>query len=254
MFIHNINPVLVNLGPLQIRYYGLIYALGFILAYFMLRSFIRQKKLHMEEKDLDTFMLYLIIGIVLGARLAYVLFYNFSFYLQNPLELIMIWHGGLSFHGGLVGAVTSSWFFCKKKKVSFLHLADYVVIPTALALALGRIGNFLNGELWGRITNLPWAVKFPGAKGFRHPSQLYESIKNFLIFAVLLWQVKKEHKEGYAFGLFLLLYGALRFLVEFAREPEIYIGPLTMGQVLSIPVFCVGVYLVIKKSVRDDKS
>lgn len=253
MFYHNINPVLVTLGPFQIRYYGLIYALGFIVAYLMLRSFIRQKKLHMEERDLDTFLLYLIIGVILGARLAYILLYNLSFYLHHPLEFIMIWHGGLSFHGGLGGAVIASWLFCRKKKVSFLHLADYMVIPTALALALGRIGNFLNGELWGRMTDVPWAVKFQGVEGFRHPSQVYESAKNFLIFFVLLWQIKKEHKEGYIFGVFLLLYGILRFLVEFVREPEIYIGPLTMGQVLSIPVFLIGAYLVIKKSGRDDK-
>ncbi len=248
MFIHNINPILLEFGPFQIRYYGIIYAFGFILAYLFLRHFIRQKKLKMHEKDLDTYILYLIIGVVLGARLFEVLFYNLQFYMANPAEIIAVWHGGLSFHGGLVGAVGATWLFCRKKQISFLHLCDFVVIPTALALALGRIGNFLNGELWGRVTTVPWAVKFQNIDGFRHPSQIYESLKNLLIFAVLLWHVKKEHKEGYLFGWFLVLYGILRFLIEYVREPEIMVGFLTMGQTLSIPLIILGVYFVKKRA------
>ena len=247
MFIHNIDPVLFALGPLEIRYYGVIYALGFVIAYFLLRHFIRQKKLQMQEQDLDTYIMYLMLGVVLGARIFEILFYNLLFYLEHPLEILAIWHGGLSFHGGLVGAILATWLFCRKKQVAFLHMADYVVIPTALALALGRIGNFLNGELPGRVTDVWWAVKFPGYDGFRHPSQLYESAKNILIFLVLLVQVRKKRKDGYLFGLFLLLYGVLRFLVEFVREPETMVGFLTMGQALSIPVALLGLYLVIKK-------
>ena len=187
------------------------------------------------------------LGVVLGARLFEILFYNLSFYLEHPAELIAIWHGGLSFHGGLVGAVVSTWLFCKKKKIPLLHLCDYVVIPTALALALGRIGNFLNGELPGKITNVPWAVQFPGAEGFRHPSQLYESVKNLIIFAILLVNVKKQHKNGYLFGLFLFWYGLLRFLVEYIREPETMVWFLTMGQALSVPLIIVGLYFIKKK-------
>ncbi len=247
MFIHNINPVLLHLGPLEIRYYGIIYALGFVFAYFFLRYFIRQKKLHMREQDLDTYILYLIIGVVLGARLFEILFYNLAFYLEHPAEIIALWRGGLSFHGGLVGAILATWLFCKKKNIPFLHLADFIVIPTALALALGRVGNFLNGELPGRVTNLPWAVQFPGVDGFRHPSQLYESAKNFFIFGVLLWQVKKERQNGYLFGVFLFLYGILRFLIEFVREPETMVVFLTMGQALSLPLVVVGLYFIKKK-------
>ncbi len=247
MFIHTINPVLLQVGPFQIRYYGIIYALGFVLAYLFLRHFIRQKKLQMREEELDSYMLYLVIGVVLGARLFEILFYNLSWYLQHPVEIIAIWHGGLSFHGGLVGGIIATWLFCKKKNIRFLHLADYMMIPAALALAFGRIGNFLNGELPGRITTVSWAVKFPGVEGFRHPSQLYESAKNFLIFIILLIQAKKEHKEGYLFGLFLLLYGILRFVIEYVREPEVMVGFLTMGQLLNIPVMLLGVYLLKKK-------
>ncbi|HLC72006.1 MAG TPA: prolipoprotein diacylglyceryl transferase [Candidatus Nanoarchaeia archaeon] len=247
MFIHTIDPVVFSLGPLEIRYYGIIYAFGFILAYFLLRYFIRQKKLHMQEQELDTYIIYLMLGVVLGARLFEILFYNLPFYLEHPAELIAIWHGGLSFHGGLVGAVFSTWLFCKKKKIPLLHLCDYVVIPTALALALGRIGNFLNGELPGKITNVPWAVQFPGAEGFRHPSQLYESVKNLIIFAILLVNVKKQHKDGYLFGLFLFWYGILRFLVEYVREPETMVWFLTMGQALSVPLIIVGLYFIKKK-------
>ncbi len=247
MFIHNIDPVLVSLGPLEIRYYGLIYALGFIIAYLFLRHFIRQKKLQMCEQDLDTYMLYLIFGVVLGARLFEILFYNLSWYVEHPFEIIAIWHGGLSFHGGLVGAVFATWLFCKKKNIPLLHLCDYVVIPAALALALGRIGNFLNGELPGRITDVTWAVQFPGFDSFRHPSQLYESLKNLIIFSILLVNVKKQRKDGYLFGVFLFWYGILRFIVEYVREPETMVGFLTMGQALSIPVILLGLYLIKKK-------
>ena len=247
MFIHQIDPVLLSLGPLQIRYYGLIYALGFVLAYFFLRHFIRQKKLHMREQELDTYIIYLMLGVVLGARLFEILFYNLPFYLEHPAELLAIWHGGLSFHGGLAGAVFSTWLFCKKKKIPLLHLCDYVVIPGAFALALGRIGNFLNGELPGRVSDVWWAVKFPGYEGYRHPSQIYEVLKNLVIFAAVLVNVRKQHKEGYLLGLFLFWYGLLRFLVEFVREPETMVWFLTMGQALSIPLIILGLYFIKRK-------
>lgn len=254
MFYHAIDPVLFSLGPFEIRYYGVIYALGFIITYFMLRSFIRQKKLRMREEHLESLIIYLVVGVVLGARLFEILFYNFPYYLQNPLQVFAIWKGGLSFHGGLVGGLLAVMLFGKKYKYSVLHLGDYIVIPASLALALGRIGNFLNGELWGRVTSLPWSVQFPNVEGFRHPSQLYEALKNIIIFLILRWQAnlfflvkwqaKKERKDGYLLGLFLILYGVLRFLVEFVREPEIYVGPLTMGQLLTIPLVIIGIFLV----------
>ncbi len=248
MFIHNIDPVLVSFGPMSIRYYGVIYALGFLLAYMAVRRAIKNKELPLSIDDLDTYMLWLIVAVVIGARVAEVIFYNPLYYFAHPLEIPALWHGGLSFHGGLVGALLITFFVAKKKRISFLHLADILSLPAALALAFGRIANFINGELYGTPTNLPWAVKFPGAPEFRHPSQLYEAAKNLLIFFVLR-AVKKPHRQqGIIFGLFLTLYGIIRFAIEFVKEPEAMLGPLTMGQVLSIPMIIGGIWLLAKKS------
>ena len=191
MFIHNIDPVLLRFGPFEIRYYGLFFVLGFVIAYFMLNYLAKRKKIGLTKDDVADYLLYIIIGTVLGARIFYVFAYNFPFYLQNPFEIIAIWHGGLSFHGGFIGAVIASLLFCRKKKIDFYTIADITVIPLALGLALGRLGNFTNGELYGRITDVPWAVQFPSADGFRHPSQIYEALKNLMIFFTL-WSIKDK--------------------------------------------------------------
>ena len=248
MFVHHIDPILVAVGPFSVRYYGIIYALGFILAYLFLRQAGKKKEIPIQEADIDALMLYLMIGIVLGARLFEIIFYNPSYYFHNPGEMLAIWHGGLSFHGGLAGAYLGALLFCKKKKVSLLLIADALAIPAALALAFGRIANFINGELYGIPTNLPWGVKFPGAPEFRHPSQLYEALKNAVIFFILLKVKKPTLKQGCLFGMFLVLYGAMRFLIEFVREPEIMVGPLTMGQMLSIPTIIIGIWLIKRKN------
>lgn len=246
MFYHNLNPVLLNLGPLQIRYYGIIFALGFLITYFLVKSLSKKKKLPLKNSDVDSLMIYLIIGVVLGARLFEIIFYNPQYFFSNPLRMLAVWQGGLSFHGGLLGAFLATYIFCKKRKIKFLQLADILVIPASLALALGRIGNFINSELYGKITSLPWGVKFQNAEGFRHPSQIYESLKNFFIFFVLLHLNNKKHKPGFLFAMFLILYSTLRFFIEFVREPEIIICSLTMGQLLSIPVFLIGLVMLIK--------
>jgi phosphatidylglycerol:prolipoprotein diacylglycerol transferase len=160
--------------------------------------------------------------------------------------MLAVWEGGLSFHGGITGAAIAIYIFSKKRGYNFLSLADLLCIPATLALAFGRIANFINGELYGRPTNLPWGVKFKGAEEFRHPSQLYESLKNFLILLILYTKDKKSHKPGHIFSLFLILYSVLRFSVEFVRVPELYVGPLTMGQTLSIPLFIIGIILYKK--------
>ncbi len=250
MFYNNIDPVLIYLGPLEIRYYGIIYALGFVLAYIFLKK--HGKDVKLAEQDLDNLMLYLVIGIVIGARIFYILLYNLDFYLQQPLEMIKLWHGGLSFHGGLVGGIVAGLLFCRRKKLSFLKVADLISIPLALALFFGRIANFINGELYGRVTQAPWAVKFRDADGFRHPSQLYEAAKNAVIFMMLLVLRKKKLKDGMVFASFIILYGILRFFIEFFREPEVYVGILTMGQLLSLIVAIAGIMLLViarKKSV-----
>jgi phosphatidylglycerol---prolipoprotein diacylglyceryl transferase len=262
MFIHNINPVLFSIGPLEIRYYGIIYALGFIITYFMLHYFVKSKRLSLKKEDIDDFVFYAVIGVVLGARFVYVLFYNLSYYLANPLESFAFWSGGLSFHGGLLGAVIAISIFCKKKKIRFYQIADLIVIPTALGLALGRLGNFLNGELVGRITDVPWGVKFKDYEGFRHPSQIYESFKNLIIF-VSLWALKdkrigeKKLPEGFLFWLFVIMYSTLRFIVEFWREPDSQLGfifaGITMGQILSFTTLIIGLVFIIKLKKKDKK-
>ena len=257
MLYHDINPVLLEIGPLQIRYYGLFYALGFVIAYFLIYYLAKRKALSITKDDVADFLIYEIVGIVAGARLIYVAVYNPFFYFQNPFEIIALWHGGLSFHGGLLGAVAASYLFCRRKRIDFYSLADIVVIPVALALALGRIGNFMNAELYGRIADVPWCIDYSKNQfvqnlpsGCRHPSQIYESLKNLLIFAGL-WVIKdKKLPNGFMFWSFVTLYGLFRTIVEFFRVPDEQIGFIfnyfTMGQLLSFPLFLLGLYMLFR--------
>jgi len=260
MFYHNINPTLLKLGPFEIRYYGIIFALGFILAYFFITYLAKQRKLNLTKDNTLDLLFYLIIGTVLGARIFEVLVYNLKYYLANPFEIIAIWHGGLSFHGGLVGAIIALFMYCKKRKIQFYDLADIIVIPLAFALFLGRIANFINGELVGRITNVSWCVKFKNYEGCRHPSQLYESLKNLIIFSTLWFIKEMKLKKGILFWTFVLMYSTLRFFVEFFRAPDIQLGfifGLTMGQWLNIVMFAVGVYFFFKiqaQTAQDNKQ
>ncbi|MBI2546400.1 prolipoprotein diacylglyceryl transferase [Candidatus Woesearchaeota archaeon] len=254
VFIHNINPTLFDFtlfgANFEIRYYGMLYMLSFIIAYFMIRYLAKQRKLGITDDDAADLILYILVGVVAGARVFYIVFYNLQYYLQNPLEMVAVWHGGLSFHGGLAGAALAGWYFCRKKKISFYKLADIAVIPAAIGLALGRIGNFLNGEVYGRVTEMPWGVKFPDAEGFRHPSQLYESLKNLAIFATL-WKIKdKMLPDGFLFWSFVTMYGLLRFLIEFVKEPDsqlgFFLGYFTMGQLLTFPMFVGGAIMLYR--------
>jgi phosphatidylglycerol---prolipoprotein diacylglyceryl transferase len=247
MFVHTLDPVLLSLGPLEIRWYGFIYAFGFVIAYFFLQAARKQTKL-LSSDHIDSLMVYLIVGVVTGARVFEILFYQPLYFLNNPLEIFALWHGGLSFHGGLVGAAIAVWLFCRRYHVRFLALADVLVIPLALALGFGRIANFINGELYGRLTDVYWGVKFPGADGYRHPSQLYEAAKNFFVFGVLLLLRKRGHHQGYLFGWFMVMYGLLRFFIEYVREPETMVWVFTMGQALSLPMIVVGWWLMRKKT------
>jgi phosphatidylglycerol:prolipoprotein diacylglycerol transferase len=245
-FVHAIDPVLVQLGPLAIRWYGLLYALGFILTYLWVRKAIRQGRLPMTEDQLDVFALVGIAAVVLGARLFEAVFYAPGYYLANPWKVLAVWEGGLSFHGGLVGILLAGAWFMRKHGIRFLQAADVFVIPIAFAQALGRVGNFINGELPGRLTSLPWGVQFPRHEGFRHPSQLYEAGYNLIITAVLLVLWRRQPREGRIFAWFLLLYGVFRFLVEFLKEMQLY-GPLTMGQWLTLPMLGAGAWLLLRK-------
>lgn len=255
MFVHDLNPVLLDLGPLQIRYYGLAYVLGFIFIYFVLNYFSKKKVFLLSKDDITDFITYLLLGVLVFARLFYVAVYNFGYYLSEPLKIFAIWEGGLSFHGGLLGAVIATLIYCRKRKIGFYDIADYVVIPLGIGLFLGRIGNFINGELYGRITDVPWAVKFQGADGFRHPSQLYEAAKNLVIFGVH-WSLKDKFlPKGFRFWLFVLMYSSMRFGIEFFRAPDPQIGfiaSLTLGQWINIVMFSIGLIFFI--SVNKKKA
>jgi len=245
MFIHNINPVLVSIFSLEIRYYGLIYVLGFLLTLFILMK--SRNKLKLTKDDIYDYLFYLIIFTVIGARIFEILFYEPLFYFNNPLEMLMIWHGGLSFHGGLFGVIILTYIFAKKKKLHFYDISDILAVPAAFMLFLGRIANFINGELVGKITKLPWGVKFPGYEGFRHPTQIYESLKNLLIFFVLILLRNKNLKKGTLTWLFVLFYGTLRFLIEFIKEQTSFIFGLPVTQILSSLMIIISLWFLLKK-------
>lgn len=243
-FIHTLNPVLLKLGFIEIRWYGLMYVLGFIVTYFYLKWAVKTEKINLTLEDIDTLLIIEVIGMILGARLFEVLLYNPQYYMLHPSKILAIYEGGLSFHGALLGILLATWIFSKWKKISFLKLTDILIVPATLGIVFGRLGNFINGELPGRITSLPWGVKFPGYEGFRHPSTLYEMGYSLVIFFTLFSQRNKEYKEGILLAWFLIMYGIFRFFTEYVREPTVFVGPLTMGQALNIPMILLGVYIL----------
>ena len=246
MFIHNLNPTLLKIGFLELRYYGLVYLFGFIATFFYFKYLIKNKKIKLSQDQLSDLFFYLILGVIFGGRLFYIIFYNLKYYLSNPFEIFAIWHGGMSFHGALIGLIVVLYYFSKKEKIKFYTLADIMVLPAALFLFFGRIANFINGELYGHITNIPWAVKFQNIPGYRHPSQVYEALKNLTIFFILSLQLKIPRKPGFLFWQFIFFYGLFRFFIEFFRfSPNYYIG-LSTGQYLCIFMFVPASYILIK--------
>jgi phosphatidylglycerol:prolipoprotein diacylglycerol transferase len=244
VWVHDLNPILLKIGALEIRWYGVMYVLAFLLTYWYCRTRIRKGKLDLTEDELDWFLLWLVAGMILGARVFEVFVWNWEYYQQYPGEIVKIWHGGLSFHGALLGMAIAAFAFCRKKGKSFLHLADAIIVPASLGNALGRIGNFINGELYGRLTDAPWGVVFPGVEGARHPSQLYEAFYNAVIFAILWLAKDRKLPRGFLFGLWLALYAVARFITEFFREPDKMVGFLTLGQFLNVFVFAAGLGLL----------
>ncbi len=234
------NPILLSLGPFQVRWYGLLMAFAFLLGLFILRKLAGEKGI---EKDLmDHYLIWMIIGIIGGARVFEILVYQPVYYFSNPLEMLFIWHGGLASHGGLLGGALVTWLFTRKHKIKFYDLADMAVIPIALGAAFVRIGNFVNGEIVGRVSSVPWAMEFRGYEGLRHPSQLYEAFKNVLLFFILFkMRLVKSLKRGTLFWSFIGIYSVFRFIVEFFKEFQ-SLDPsyvLTMGQWVSIPLMIV---------------
>jgi phosphatidylglycerol:prolipoprotein diacylglycerol transferase len=247
----DLNPNMVEFGPVRVTWYGMMYVLGFLFSYLLVRYQVKRKDFGISLGEVEDLYFYLILGLMMGARLGYVLFYDFQAYLSHPLEILAIWHGGMSFHGGLIGTLIVAILYCWKKKKSFWRLADLFIVTAPIGLGLGRIGNFINGELYGRVTRVPWAMIFPkGGSLPRHPSQLYESALEGGLLFVILWMLKdKKHPDGYLLAVFISLYGTFRFLVEFFREPDVQLGfvlgPFSMGQVLSSFMIVGGILLMV---------
>jgi phosphatidylglycerol:prolipoprotein diacylglycerol transferase len=247
----NISPEIVRIGPFAIRWYGLMYLIGFVSSYLLVERDVKHAggKIGGRPADpefLSSFYTWLIVGLLLGARLGYVLFYDLGVYVTHPLEIVKVWHGGMSFHGGLIGSVLAGVLCCRKFGVAPLAMAD-ILIPTApIGLACGRLGNFINGELYGRVTDVPWAMVFPnGGPLPRHPSQLYELLLEGVTLFIILWTLRKRGwPSGMLSALFLVLYGLFRIFVEFFRQPDaqlgFVLGPFTMGQLLSTAMVLLG--------------
>jgi len=244
-----IDAIALQIGPIKIYWYGIMYIFSFVLTWFLAKLRAQKLNYNWNNEIISDFIFYAAIGVILGGRLGYVLIYNFSGFCHEPWMIFKIWLGGMSFHGGLLGVIAGLFFFARKIKLSFLELLDFTAPLVSIGLALGRICNFINGELWGRVTTAPWGMVFPNAGPLpRHPSQLYEAfLEGFLLFTILWIYASKPKPVGTTSGLFLFGYGSFRFICEFFREPDQHIGfffgALTLGQLLSLPMIAIGIYM-----------
>ena len=248
-----IDPVFFEIGPLELRWYGLMYIIGFACAYVILRALSRRREYDMSTREIEDVLAYGIVGLIAGARLGYCLFYNLGYYASHPLKCLAVWEGGMSFHGGLIGLVVGAWLFSRLRRKSLIMLADMAALAAPPGLFFGRIGNFINAELYGRVTDVPWGMVFPGAGDLpRHPSQLYEAFfEGVVLFAVLFALSRKVRTRGVLISVFLAGYGLVRFCLEFFREPDpqlgFVLGALTMGQVLSLIMVGAGAVLLASR-------
>lgn len=246
----SINPIVAEIGPIKIHWYGLMYLIGFICAWFIARYRCQKLKLDWNKEQIADLIFYTALGIIIGGRTGYMLFYAWPEFIQNPLIIIKIWQGGMSFHGGLVGGLIALALFARQQDKNFLEVTDFTAPLVPLGLAAGRIGNFINGELWGKPSQLPWAMVFPHVDWQpRHPSQLYEfGLEGLLLFFIIFFYTLKPRPRGQATALFLIVYGCFRCAIEFFREPDAQLGYiyghwLTMGQLLSLPLIVLGLTL-----------
>ena len=256
----HVSPVALSLGIFDLRWYSLGYLAGIFIGYWYLLKLIAQPGAPLARRHADDLVFYSSLGIILGGRIGYVLFYNLGYYLEHPLQILKLWDGGMSFHGGVIGTTIGIIYLARKEKLNWLRVHDYVACCTPFGLGLVRIANFINGELWGGVTNVPWAVRFPLIMGQpllgppRHPTQLYEAILEgvvlFAILAFMFWRTKARYEPGKLVGAFILFYGLFRFGIEFIREPDSQLvgfaqaTGLHMGQWLSIPMIIGGIYLM----------
>ncbi|CDG19062.1 prolipoprotein diacylglyceryl transferase [Xenorhabdus doucetiae] len=268
----NIDPVIFSIGPVSLHWYGFMYLVGFVFAMWLANRRAAKPNSGWDKNEVENLLYAGFVGVFVGGRLGYVLFYNLPMFLDNPLYLFKVWDGGMSFHGGLVGVVCAMWWFSRRTKRHFLQVADFVAPLVPFGLGMGRIGNFINGELWGRVTlDTPWAMLFPGSRSEdiaiasanpslwpilekygvlpRHPSQLYEMVlEGIVLFIILNLFIRKPRPMGSVSGLFLIGYGAFRIIVEFFRQPDAQLGlfeGISMGQILSVPMILAGILMMI---------
>ncbi len=251
----NIDPVAIEIGPLAIRWYALSYVVGILLGYRYVVKLCERHGPALTKDAKDNLVLFAILGVLLGGRIGYVLFYQPAYFLEYPLHVFMLWQGGMSFHGGAAGVIIAYYFFARKYKIPYLQLMDKVVCAVPIGLGLGRLANFINGELFGRISDVPWAMIFPrGGPDPRHPSQLYEAALEGLVLFLVLWALQRFTKVpdhyGRLGGIFLVGYGISRIVAECFREPDVqlgfFAGGVTMGQILSVPMILAGTWLIAR--------
>jgi phosphatidylglycerol:prolipoprotein diacylglycerol transferase len=246
-----IDPVAISLGPIKVHWYGLMYLIGIAGAWYLLSKRVTKANSPVKPEALEDLIFYAAMGVILGGRVGYVLFYNFSSFLADPVMLFKVWEGGMSFHGGLIGVIFAMWLSARKNQCTVLALTDFIAPVVPVGLLAGRIGNFINAELWGRTTDVYWSFVFPGAGPLpRHPSQLYEAALEGLLLFLILWFYSSKPRPYMAIsGMFAMFYGFFRFIVEFYRVPDAHIGYLamdwlTMGQILSTPMILSGMALI----------
>ncbi len=255
----HIDPVFWSIGPLQFRWYGLMYLLGLGAAYFVIRGRAAVHGLDLAKEQIYDLLVYAALGVFLGGRLGYCLFYNFPYYLDNPLKVFAVWEGGMSFHGGLAGTAIALYLFSRRRNLPVYAVADVAATASPIGLGLGRLGNFINGELYGRPTDAPWCMVFPaGGPQCRHPSQLYEfGLEGVLLFTIIWTLGRFSPPPGTLFWTFITGYGLSRLVVEFFRQPDMHLGfilgPFTMGQLLSLPMILLGAFMLALR-LREPKS
>jgi len=266
-----LSPSLFSIGSFQLRYYSLMYIIAFAIVYFLTLYRIKNENYKYTKENIQDYLVWAMIGVIMGARLGYVFIYNLSYYAQHPLEIIIpfdfsngvrfIGISGMSYHGGLIGVVVMSILFCRKYKINFWHFIDLLIVAVPLGYTFGRIGNFINGELFGRITTMPWGMYFPldPSQSLRHPSQLYEALFEGIVLFILLWLIRKKKLfDGFLLGIYICGYGLARFIIEFFREPDykvdIILGTISIGQLLCLLMMLGGITLLIWRKNTAKKS
>jgi phosphatidylglycerol---prolipoprotein diacylglyceryl transferase len=252
LYYPHINPVAFSLGPIKVHWYGLMYLISFVAAWALMLYRAKKFKLGWSRDQVTDIIFYGALGVILGGRLGYVVFYNLPFYLQHPLNIFKIWDGGMSYHGGMIGVFIAMWLWCRHYKAAYFTVTDFIAPMIPIGLGMGRLGNFINGELIGRVTSVPWGMVYPGAGPLpHHPSELYEFLLEGVLLFIILWFYSSRRPPKMAVsGAFLIFYGLFRIFCEFFRTPDaqlgfIAFGWMTMGQLLCLPMLIVGVILMV---------